>query len=387
MDRKEIYFDNAATTQVIPEVCDVMTKCMREDYGNPSSMHTMGYRAEQIVRQARETIASAMKVSEKEIIFTSGGTESDNLALIGTAMAHSREGKHLITTQIEHPAVLNTMAYLETQGFRVTYLPVDSEGLVRVEDLNEALCPDTILVSVMYVNNEIGSVQPVAELSRAAKAYRSSIIFHSDAVQAFGKYPVRPAREGIDLMSASAHKFHGPKGAGFLYIRDKTRIRPILFGGGQQSDLRSGTENVPGIAGMAEAVRCCYENMTEKRERLYSLKERMVQGLMSMEDVHVHGRTGRDSAPHVVSAGFAGVRSEVLLHALAERGIYVSSGSACSSNHPAVSSTLKAVGCEDKWLGSTVRFSFSDLNTEDEVDECLAVLREILPTLRRFQRS
>ncbi len=381
-----IYFDNAATTRVIPRVSDVVVKCMTEVYGNPSSLHDCGYRAERMVRDSAQTIAEALKVNEKEIVFTSGGTESDNMALIGCAFANRRAGNHLITTQIEHPAVLNAMKYLEKEGFSVTYLPVDENGVVRPEDLEGALTPETILVSVMYVNNELGSVQPVAERSRIAKNFNPSILFHSDAVQAFGKYPIRPAREGIDLLSASGHKFHGPKGVGFLYIRDRTKIRPLLYGGGQQRDLRSGTENVPGIAGMAEAVRYCYEDMEEKRKRIYELKDRLTDGLLLLDGVHIHGKLGQESAPHVVSAGFDGVRSEVLLHALGERQIFVSSGSACSSNHPARSAVLTAIGCDKRWLDGTVRFSFSDLNTPQEVDVCLSALEELLPTLRRFRR-
>ena len=383
----EIYFDNSATTQVIPRVSDVVVRAMTEEYGNPSSLHMKGYGAEKLVKNARETIASALKVGEKEIIFTSGGTESDNMALIGCAMANRRAGDHLITTAIEHPAVLSAMAYLEEQGFRVTYLSVDEYGVVRGEDLKAALTPDTILVSIMYVNNEIGAVQPIAELSKIVKAYKPTILFHSDAVQAFGKYQIRPAREGIDLLSVSAHKFHGPKGVGFLYIKDKTKIKPLLHGGGQQRDLRPSTENVPGIAGMAEAVRYCYEDMSSKRQRMYELKKHFVEGIQALEGTHIHGRIAEDSAPHVVSVGFEGVRSEVLLHALEDRGIYVSSGSACASNHPAVSGTLKAIGSEEKYLDSTIRFSFSDLNTIEEADACLAALRELLPALRRFRRK
>ena len=383
----EIYFDNAATTQVIPRVADVVVRTMTEEYGNPSSLHTKGYGAEKLVKGARETIAQALKVNEKEIIFTSGGTESDNMALIGCAMAYRRSGNHLITTSIEHPAVLSAMAYLEEQGFQVTYLPVDEHGIVRGEDLKAALTPETILVSIMYVNNEIGAVQPIASLSKIVKAYKPTILFHSDAVQAFGKYPIRPAREGIDLLSVSAHKFHGPKGVGFLYIKDKTKIKPLLHGGGQQRDLRPSTENVPGIAGMAEAVRFCYEDMSGKRQQMYELKKHFVEGIKALEDTHIHGYDDENSAPHVVSVGFEGVRSEVLLHSLEDRGIYVSSGSACASNHPAISGTLKAIGSDAVYLDSTIRFSFSDLNTIEEADVCLAALRELLPALRRYRRK
>lgn len=382
----EIYFDNAATTQVVPRVSDAVVRAMTENYGNPSSLHHKGYEAERCVREARESIASLLRADEKEILFTSGGTESDNLALIGAAMANRRTGNHLITTSIEHPAVLRTMGYLEEQGFRVTYLPVDDKGMVRAADFAAALTKETILVSVMYVNNEIGSVQPVAELSRLAKSYRPSIVFHSDAVQAFGKYAIRPAKEGIDLLSVSAHKFHGPKGVGFLYVKDRTKLKPILYGGGQQKDRRSGTENVSGIAGMAEAARLSCEDMEEKRQRLYGLKRRLSEGILKMERTCIHGPAGEAGAPHVVSAGFEGIRSEVLLHALEERGIYVSSGSACASNHPASSDTLRAIGCEKRWLDSTLRFSFSDLNTMEEADACLEILKELLPVLRRYRR-
>jgi cysteine desulfurase len=383
----EVYFDNSATTQVIPRVCEAVTNAMTVDYGNPSSLHKKGYDGEKLVREARETIAKALRVSDKEIIFTSGGTESDNLAILGTALANRRTGKHLITTVIEHPAVLSTMAFLEKEGFRVTYLPVDENGIVREEDLQNALCPDTILVSIMYVNNEIGAVEPISALSKVVKAYNPAIVFHTDAVQAFGKYPIRPVREGIDLMSVSAHKLHGPKGVGFLYIKDKTKIRPILFGGGQQRDMRPSTENVPGIAGLAEAVRDCYEDMEEKKSRMYQLKDHFVSGIQALEGTHIHGKTGTDSAPHVVSVGFEGIRSEVLLHSLEDRGIYVSSGSACASNHPATSGTLKAIGAEARWLDSTIRFSFSDLNTIEEADYCLQVLEELLPVLRKYRRT
>lgn len=383
----EVYFDNAATTQVIPRVSDAVVRAMTECYGNPSSLHHKGYEAEQCVKKARADIAAVLKAREKELLFTSGGTESDNMALIGGALANRRAGNHLITTSIEHPAVLRAMAWLESQGFRVTYLPVDANGLVRPEDLQAALTKETILVSVMYVNNEIGAVEPVAELSRLTKAYNPAILFHSDAVQAFGKYPIRPAREGIDLLSVSGHKLHGPKGVGLLYVRERVKLKPLLYGGGQQMDLRPGTENVPGIAGLAEAVRCAYENYEQKREKLYALKERFVRGIQAMEGTRIHGLTGRDSAPHVVSVGFEGVRSEVLLHALEERGIYVSSGSACSSNHPAISGVLQAIGSEARWLDSTLRFSFSDLNTEEEADLCLAALSELAPMYRRYRRS
>lgn len=384
---REIYFDNSATTQVFDSVREIMVETMTADYGNTSSLHRKGMEAEQYVRAAREEIAKSLKVKEKEILFTSGGTESNNLAIIGTALANRRAGNHIITSCIEHASVYNTTAFLEEQGFRVTYLPVDHNGHVSPEDLRAAICPDTILVSIMYVNNEMGAVEPISQLSKVIRETRPEIYFHVDAIQAYGKYVIRPKKEGIDLMSVSGHKIHGPKGIGFLYVDERVKIRPILFGGGQQKGMRSGTENVPGCAGLGAAVKEMYRNHEAKIDSLYRLKERLVAGLQQMDGVTVHGLTGRDSAPQIVSAGFEGVRAEVLLHALEERGIYVSSGSACSSNHPGISGTLRGIGVRPSLLDSTLRFSFGMFNTEDEVDACLKALNELLPMLRRYKRA
>ena len=382
----EAYLDNSATTRCSEGAAAMVMKVMREDFGNPSSMHTKGVEAEHYIREAKDFFAKNLKVDEKEIYFTSGGTESNNLALIGSAMANKRSGNHLITTSVEHASVDNPMKYLEEQGFEVTYLPVDQDGIVSLKALKEALRPETILVSVMYVNNEVGAVQPVDEIAKLVKDYDSKIIFHVDAIQAYGKYRIWPKKEGIDLLSVSGHKIHGPKGTGILYVNSKLKIHPMILGGGQQKGMRSGTENVPGIAGLAEAAKECYENLDEKIDRLYALKERFVKQIEELDDVKVNGRTGRDSAPHIVSVSFRDVRSEVLLHALEEKGIYVSAGSACSSNKPAVSHTLKSMGVEKDLLGSTIRFSFCFETTEEETDYCVRELRELLPMLRRYVR-
>lgn len=384
--RKEIYFDNSATTRVFDSVRDIMTETMTADYGNTSSLHTKGVEAEQYVREARAEIAKSLRVKEKEIIFTSGGTESNNLAILGTALANRRSGNHIITSCIEHASVYNTTAFLEEQGFRVTYLPVDHNGHVSPEDLRAAICDDTILVSIMYVNNEMGAVEPIAKLAQVLRETKPQAYFHADAIQAYGKYVIRPKKEGIDLLSVSGHKIHGPKGVGFLYVDERVKIRPILFGGGQQMGMRSGTENVPGCAGLGAAAKEIYRDHEAKVDHLYALKDRFVSGLHELEGVTVHGLTGRDSAPQIVSAGFEGIRAEVLLHALEEKGIYVSSGSACSSNHPAVSGVLKAIGVKRELLDSTLRFSFSEFTTKEELDYCLEALRELLPALRRFTR-
>lgn len=387
IERKEVYLDNSATTRVFDSVRDVMVQAMMADYGNTSSRHMKGVEAENYIKTAREEIAKSLKVKDKEIIFTSGGTESNNMALIGVAMANKRAGNHLITTGIEHASIYNTMLFLEEQGFRVTYLPTDENGHVSLEALREAICDETILISVMYVNNEMGAVEPIEEIAKIIKEKKSKAYFHVDAIQAYGKYVIRPKKMGIDLMSVSAHKIHGPKGVGFLYVDEKVKIKPIIFGGGQQKNMRSGTENVPGCAGMGVAVKEMYTNHEAKVEQIYALKDRMVKGLQEIEGVTVHGLTGRDSAPQIVSAGFEGVRAEVLLHALEDRGVYVSSGSACSSNHPGISGTLKGLGVKDSLLDSTLRFSFGLFNTEEDVDYCLAQLRELLPMLRRYRRA
>ncbi len=386
-DRKEVYLDNSATTRVFDSVRDIMVEAMMSDYGNTSSKHMKGVEAENYIKTAREEIAKSLKVKDKEIIFTSGGTESNNMALIGVAMANKRAGNHLITTGIEHASIYNTMLFLEEQGFRITFLPTDKNGHVSLDALREAVCDETILVSVMYVNNEMGAVEPIEEIAKILKEKKSKAYLHVDAIQAYGKYVIRPKKMGIDLMSVSAHKIHGPKGVGFLYADEKVKLKPIIFGGGHQRNMRSGTENVPGCAGMGQAVKEIYKDHEAKVEKLYALKERMIKGLLEMDGVTIHGLTGRDSAPQIVSAGFEGVRAEVLLHALEDQGIYVSSGSACSSNHPGISGTLKGIGVKDSLLDSTLRFSFGAFSTEEDVDYCLEKLRMLLPVLRRYRRA
>lgn len=382
----EVYFDNAATTRVAPEVAELMRKIMEEDYGNPSSRHVMGMRAENYVRHAAEQVAATLKVKPQEILFTSGGTESDNLALIGTALRRQKRGRHIISLGIEHAAIYKTLEFLEEQGFRVTFLPVDEKGHPDLEALEAAICPDTILVSIMYVNNEIGSIEPIGEIGRIVKEKNPECYFHTDAIQAYGKLTIRPKKEHIDLLSVSGHKLHGPKGVGFLYIDGHVRLHPIIFGGGQQKDMRSGTENVPGIAGMGLAAELYYREHEKKTEKLLAVKDRLFERLSAMEGVRINSEPGSLSAPQILSASFSGVRAEVLLHALEEKGVYVSSGSACSSNHPAVSGTLKGIGLPKELLDSTLRFSFGLFNTPEEADYCADCLEELLPVLRRFTR-
>ena len=383
----EVYLDNSATTKCYESVRDLVGKIMCEDYGNPSSMHKKGVDAEKYVKESKETLAKLLKVQEKELVFTSGGTESDNLALIGCARANKRAGNHLITSSIEHPAVLNTMRYLEQEeGFRVTYLPVDRDGRIKLQALKEALCRDTILVSIMYVNNEVGSVQPIEEAVQIVKNFNRNILFHVDAVQGFGKYRIYPKRIGVDLMSISGHKIHGPKGTGVLYVNEKVKIKPIVFGGEQQKNVRSGTENVPGIAGLGLAAKEIYKDLDAKIEKMRDLKNYFIEGINQIPHIAIHGRIDESSAPHIVSVGFAGIRSEVLLHTLEEQGIYVSSGSACASNHPAISGVLRGIGAGQQYLDATIRFSFSEFTTKEEIDYTLKTLYNCVPMLRKYTR-
>ena len=386
----EAYLDNSATTRCSDRACQLMVDLLTKDYGNPSSLHMKGIEAERFVETAKKKIAKTLRVLEKEIIFTSGGTESNNLAIIGAAMANRRAGNHIITTSIEHASVENPMEFLKEQGFEITYLSVDENGIISLEELEEAVTEQTILVSMMQVNNEIGAIEPVAEAAELIKKKNPDTLIHVDAIQSYGKMYIYPKKLGIDMLSVSGHKIHGPKGSGFLWVKEKTKLKPLILGGGQQKGMRSGTENVPAIAGLGEAAEEIYENLDEKRAHLYGLKQRFINGIEKLEGTHVNGKTGEDSAPHIVSVSFEGIRSEVLLHSLEDRGIYVSSGSACSSNNHAGkqkgSKTLRNIHLKENLLDSTLRFSFSVHTTEEEIDYALEVLGELLPVLKKYTR-
>lgn len=384
---QEVYLDNAATTRVSPAARDAILAELTDNYGNPSSLHRKGSEAERLLRGARETIAEGLRVKEKEIYFTSGGTESNNWAILGGAKARIRQGKHVITSAIEHPSVSESFRRLEQDGFELTVLPVDKEGFIRPSDLAAAVRPDTVLISLMAVNNEIGTIEPVRELAESAKSVNPSLLFHVDAVQAFGKIPLAPKSWKVDLMTGSSHKIHGPKGSGFLYISENVRILPLIQGGGQEKGLRSGTENMPGIAGFGAAAAESLAMLDENAAYMRRVRSRLKEGLMSLPDVTLNGPADDlQAAPHLLSATFKGVRSEVLLHALEENGIYVSSGSACSSHKREMSPVLKAIGLEKQAAESTLRFSLCRYNTEEEMDYVLQVLSELLPRLRRFTR-
>ena len=383
----EVYFDNSATTRCYDSVKDIVVKTMTEDFGNPSAMHLKAVDAEKYVKESAKTIAGILKVQEKEILFTSGGTESDNLALIGGALANKRNGNHIIITSVEHAAVSQPASFLQEQGFEITYLPVDHEGKIKMSALEAVLRPDTIMVSTMLVNNEVGAVMPVEEIAKMVHEKSPKALYHVDAIQGFGKYRIYPKKMGIDLLAVSGHKIHGPKGIGFLYINEKVKIIPQILGGGQQSGMRSGTDNVPGIAGLGVAAAQIYENLDENVEHMYQLKEHIAEGLSEIEDIRINGMPLREGAPQILSISVMGVRSEVLLHALEDKGIYISAGSACSSHKRKPSATLSAMGMSKDQIESTVRLSFCEENTMEEADYFLQTMKELVPMLRRYSRK
>ena len=383
---REAYLDNSATTRCFPEVVELMNKIYLEEYGNPSSMHHKGVEAERQIAEAKKTLAQILKVSEKNLLFTSCGTESDNIAIIGGAMANMRKGRHLITTKIEHPAVLESMKYLESQGFEVAYLPVDEYGIVSPDLVEQTVRDDTILVSVMHTNNEIGAVEPIREIAKRINAKNPSTLFHVDAVQGFGKAQIYPKKWGIDLLSVSGHKIHAPKGTGFLYIGDKVKVKNLMYGGGQQGGMRSGTENVAGIAAMGLAAKMLYQDFDSSIDRLYGLREKFLDEISDIPDLRVNGPKGRKCAPHIISLTVPGVRAEVLLHALEERGVYVSSGSACASNKPHTSATLEAIKLPRAYLDNTIRISLSEMTTEEDILQASSALHEVIPFLRKYTR-
>lgn len=383
----EAYLDNSATTRCYKEVAEIVAKTMTEDFGNPSAMHLKGVEAENYVKEAAKAIAKTLKVQDKEIYFTSGGTESDNWALIGTALANHRQGKHMITTPFEHSAVSAPLAWLQEQGFEITVIPVDEEGNLDLKKLEEAIREDTILVSTMFVNNEMGAVVPVEEIGRIVHEKNPRTLYHVDAIQAYGKYKIYPKKMGIDLLAVSGHKIHGPKGVGFLYINEKAKVQPFILGGGQQKGMRSGTDNVPGIAGLGTAAKMIYQNLDENVEHMRELKLYFAKELETLEQVEINGPKPEQGAPHILNVSFLGVRSEVLLHSLEEMGIYVSAGSACSSHKRAGSSSLGALRLTQERKESAIRFSFCETTTKEEIDYTLEALKKLLPMLRRYARK
>jgi cysteine desulfurase len=376
---KEVYLDNSATTKVAKEAVDAMVHALTVAFGNPSSLHRKGMEAEKIVNKAREKLALFLGVKAREIYFTSGGTESNNLAIKGAAYARRRYGKHLITTSIEHPSVLEVFKQLEEEGFSVTYLDVDEKGHINLEELKQAIKPDTVVVSIMYVNNEVGSIQPIQDAAKIISQNKNTL-FHVDAVQAFGKISLIPNLSGVHLLSLSAHKIYGPKGVGALFVREGTKITPLFNGGGQEEGLRSGTENVPGIAGFSAAAELVFKNFGAWQAKMRELKERLKTGILSeIPDTVLNGPD--DGAPHIL-----GTKAEVLLHALESHGIYVSTGSACSSHKNARSHVLAAMGKTAEEIEGAIRFSLSPFLSIEDIDYTVEILKKEVNELRKYVR-
>ncbi|MBS4026259.1 MAG: cysteine desulfurase [Clostridia bacterium] len=366
---REVYLDNCATTKAIPQVVAAMVECLERYYGNPSSLHRLGLEAEKKVAQARRQIAQALGCNPKELIFTSGGSESNNLAIKGATRFYRSRGNHIITAKTEHPSVLAAYESLEKEGFQVTYLDVSNTGHICLEQLGDSMTAATTLVSLMMINNELGTVQPVEKAVTIVreKAVKNKVCFHVDGVQAVGMMPVNLGKLGIDLYSFSGHKFHGPKGIGGLYIKPGIQLQPIIEGGGQEGGLRSGTENVPGIVGMAKAISLVTAGMEEKISRLRRLQQQLWQGITKEIPGCKLNSDLEQGAPHIVSISFPWVKGEVLLHYLESEGIYVSTGSACSSRSRNISHVLAGIGLNEAEADGTIRFSFGGDTIEDDI--------------------
>ena len=386
-----VYLDNSATTRQYDQVTDVMAEAMRETYGNPSSLHMLGVEAEKKVRSSRKILASAIGASEEEFFFTSGGTESDNTVLFGVAEARKRTGKKIITTAVEHPAILEPAKRLEAMGFKVDYIGVDRTCHLNMDQLASAIDDETILISVMGVNNEAGTILPIGEIAALKDQYnrqhKTDILLHSDAVQAFGKVPVdlKGAYKGVDFLSVSGHKIHGPKGIGGLYIRKGIHLPPFLSGGGQERHMRSGTENTPGIVGFGKAAEMGMADFAGRTEAMKKARTRLLEGLLAeIPDIRINSPQDETASPSVLNVSFLGTRGEVLLHTLEQEGIFVSTGSACSSNKKGRSHVLTAMGLSDKEIEGAIRFSFSEENTLEEMDYTVEKVKAAVTRFRRL---
>ena len=382
-----IYFDNAATTRAADEVAERVRYMLLENFGNPSAQSMMGVRAENELNDARKIMAKSINALPEEIYFTSGGTEDDNWAIFGTAEGYKRSGKHMITTSIEHPAVSEPMERLRQKGWEVTVLDVDKNGYIDLDVLRDSIREDTVLVSIILVNNEVGTIQDASAVGKLIKEKNPKTLFHADAVQAFGKYPIDVRKMNIDMLSMSGHKIHGPKGVGFFYMKKGLKVRPIIYGGGQERGQRSATENTPGIAGLAKAVELAMENMDASHEKVMEVKRTLAEGILrDIPKTHINGPSIEEASPYVLNVSFNGLRSEVLLHALEEKEVYVSAGSACSSKKKGGSHVLRSLGLSEERIEGAIRFSFCRYNTVDEAAACLEILKEKTAFLRKYMR-
>lgn len=381
----EVYFDNSSTTKTYDDVINEVCYGLKEFYGNPSSLHNLGLKSEKKLKECRDILAKTINCSETEIYFNGGGSEGNNLILKGML----KSGNHLITTPFEHASILNTIKNLEKNGVKVTVLKIDDKGKVDLEDLKNSITKDTVLVSIMHVNNEIGIIQNIEEISRIVKKASSRAKIHIDAVQSYGKLPIDVEKMQIDFLTVSAHKFHGPKGCGFTYIKKQAVISPLIEGGSQESGIRAGTQNISGIMGMTVAAKIVCENMKDNYEKVLSIKRRFIDKLKKIDNIRINSYDEDSFSPYILNVSFRGVRGEVLLHFLEENEVYVSTGSACSSKERARiggSYVLKALGLTDDEIGGGIRFSFSDDNELEEVDYTVETLEKGLRFLRRIKR-
>lgn len=384
----EVYFDSAATGKVLPEAVETMVKAMTEVYGNPSSASILGIEAGNVLKKSQEDIARIINAEPSEIYFTSGGTEGDNWAIFGTAYGYKRSGKHIITTNTEHPAINLPLEALKEEGFEIEKIGVDEKGYIDIEELKSKIRKDTILVSVILANNETGTVQDIEKIGQAVKEVNNDTLLHADAVQAFGKMKIDVKNSKIDMLSASGHKFGAPRGTGIFYMKKGLKVKPLMYGGGQQLNQRPGTENVAGAAAIAKAAEVCYKNLEENNEKIREIKKYIADRVLTeIPNTFINGDSIEKASPYVLNIGFMGLRSEVLLHALEAEGIYVSAGSACNSKKKVRSSVLSAMGKSDEEIEGSIRLSFSKFNTMEEAEYAVEKLKEQAGLLRRFNRK
>lgn len=384
----EVYFDSAATGKVLPEAVETMVKAMTEVYGNPSSASILGIEAGNVLKKSQEDIARLINAEPSEIYFTSGGTEGDNWAIFGTAYGYKRSGKHIITTNTEHPAINLPLEALKEEGFEIEKIGVDEKGYIDIEELKSKIRKDTILVSVILANNETGTVQNIEKIGQAVKEVNNDTLLHADAVQAFGKMKIDVKNSKIDMLSASGHKFGAPRGTGIFYMKKGLKVKPLMYGGGQQLNQRPGTENVAGAAAIAKAAEVCYKNLEENNEKIREIKKYIADRVLTeIPNTFINGDSIEKASPYVLNIGFMGLRSEVLLHALEAEGIYVSAGSACNSKKKVRSSVLSAMGKSDEEIEGSIRLSFSKFNTMEEAEYAVEKLKEQTALLRKFNRK
>lgn len=382
-----VYLDNSATTKPYLEVVEVMKHYLEEDFGNASSLHKMGITAEKAVKGARKIVAASLKVKDNEIYFTSGGTESDNTALFGAANALKRRGKKIITSKIEHPAVLSACKRLKALGYEVVYINVDEKGLLNIEELKDQLDPNTVLISIMHANNELGTIQPLKEIGEL-KRRQGIAYFHTDAVQSYGKIRLGLEEIGVDMLSLSGHKIHGPKGIGALYLRSGCHIEPYIYGGGQEREFRSGTENVPAIAGLGKCAAMISERIENNAKKISDSRNYLLNGIKTeIKDIKINSYEDERCLPNILNISFLGIRGEVLLHMLEQNDIFVSTGSACYSKKKGQSHVLKAAGLTDKEIEGAIRFSFSEFNNIEEMDHVLYHLKNSVENIRKMTRK